>query len=300
METYIWNGAIVLSKLFFYLGFVLAAGYTFFAYGQGFPSSSDIKKGITDFSKLTMSFVAIALMANIAYFFAITGLMAEDGLRGAFSPNIIGLIWSTAIGDNALLRGIGLSTVILIVLISAAFQLSTLLRRGMQLLMFLAVLLLAYSFVQLGHISEIGLIGQIVLVFHVLVMAWWFGALYPLKVACLSFSDEELIKIMRSFSKQAVIMVFLSLAAGVLLAIELIDSVYALFNTSYGLTLLLKLSLVVSILGIAARNKLKLVPAIRENAGRKLLSKSITNEMMVAVAILGITAGLTTVVGPTA
>jgi putative copper resistance protein D len=49
---------------------------------------------------------------------------------------------------------------------------------------------------------------------------------------------------------------------------------------------------------IAATHKLKLVPQLKNNDGRKTLSKSISIEMFVAIAILSVTAVLTSIVGP--
>ncbi|WP_026375334.1 copper resistance D family protein [Aestuariibacter salexigens] len=295
METAIWNSAIVISKLFFYFGFVLAAGYAFFAFSKPWANQSAVKP---DIPKLTITLVAIALLANAVWFFATTGLMAEAGLQGAFDSFIVNMMWSAAIGDIALFRAVGLTMVLLAVMLASVVTLSRLLRGGIQLILVVAALFLAYSFIQLGHVSELGFTNQLLLLFHVLVMAWWFGSLYPLKRACDALEDEQLILMMESFGKQASVMVVLSVVAGVLLAIELIGSVNALFTTSYGLTLLVKLGLVVSILGIAARNKLRLVPAIQSGEGRALLSQSIANEMIVAVLILSVTAALTTVVGP--
>ena len=53
-----------------------------------------------------------------------------------------------------------------------------------------------------------------------------------------------------------------------------------------------------SILALAAKHKLILVPQLKNSQGREALSKSISIEMLVAFAILSVTAGLTSVVGP--
>ncbi|WP_088329428.1 CopD family protein [Lacimicrobium sp. SS2-24] len=298
MEMYLWNSAIVLSKLLFYLGFAAATGYTFFVYSKSFTSRSAADTELSAYRRLTISILAVAFMANIVGFFATTGAMAEDGIRGAMDPAIVAMMWSTATGDTALMRGIGLIAALLILLLPMALGSTKKTQGAKHLIMMTAVLLLAYSFVQLGHISERGWLNQALLMFHVFVMAWWFGALFPLKLACRSFSDEKLVEVMESFGKQAVYMVISSILAGVIMAVELIDSLAALFESSYGLTLLIKVVLVISILGIAATNKLKRVPSIKDGTGRRSLSRSISIEIMVACSILLVTAALTSVVYP--
>ena len=161
-----------------------------------------------------------------------------------------------------------------------------------------SLFLLAYTFTLIGHVFELGVFEKVLLMLHVLVMAWWFGALFPLRQACNERNYEQLYSLMDTFGKQASIAVSLLLVAGLWLAFQLVGNVEELFSSSYGQTLLLKLVLVVSILGIAAKHRLKLVPQLKNNDGREALSKSISVEMIVAFAILTVTAGLTSVVGP--
>lgn len=296
---YIWNTVIVLSKILFYVGFACIAGYTFFS--QFFNQvESDNKLKIEQlklFNWVKVSVVA-ALIANVISFFASTGAMAEEGIQGAFDPDMLDIMWDSSIGDGTLLRIIGLTLTILALVLPFRFRstaLSNCLKQGI--LMF-SLLTLAYSYTLLGHVSELGVFERALLIFHVLVMAWWFGALFPLKQACHVLDDDKLYLLMETFGKQASVVVSLLLLAGLLLAIQLVSSVEALLTSSYGQTLLLKLLFVISILAIAVKHKLKLVPQIKNNDGRKALSKSISIEMLIAVAILFISAGLTSVVGP--
>ena len=82
------------------------------------------------------------------------------------------------------------------------------------------------------------------------------------------------------------------------LSIQLVGSIDALVTTSYGQVLLFKLILVNSILLLAARHKFKLVPALNNSTGREMLSKSISIEIVIALAILLTTSVLTSLVGP--
>ena len=79
---------------------------------------------------------------------------------------------------------------------------------------------------------------------------------------------------------------------------ELFESPMALINTDYGLALLLKLTLVLVILGVAAMNKLMIVPALISSGSRVKLQRSIRYELAIAAAILVATSYLSTIVGP--
>ncbi|MBE1287076.1 MAG: copper-binding protein [Alteromonadaceae bacterium] len=296
MEMYIWNTVIVLSKIVFYVGFACIAGYTFFK--QVFEQSESHNNLAIANLKWIRGSIVIALLANGLWFFASTGAMAEEGIQGAFDPDILDIMWDSPIGDGTLLRGLGLVLAIFAITSHIKFKsvvLSNYLKQG---ILVSSLFLLAYTFTLIGHVSELGVFEKVLLMLHVLVMAWWFGALFPLKQACQKLSYAELHLLMESFGKQASIAVSLLLVAGLWLAFQLVGNVEELFSSSYGQTLLLKLALVTSILGIAAKHKLKLVPQLKNNDGREALSKSISIEMVVAFAILSVTAGLTSVVGP--
>ncbi|MBM7072442.1 CopD family protein [Shewanella sp. 202IG2-18] len=296
MEMIIWNTVIVLSKIVFYVGFACIAGYTFFR--QVFEQSESYNNLAIANLKWIRGSIVIALIANAIWFFASTGAMAEEGIQGAFDPDILDIMWDSSIGDGTLLRGIGLALAIFAITSHIKFK-SVALSNSIKLsILGLSLIVLSYTFTLFGHVSELGVLEKVLLMLHVLVMAWWFGALFPLKQACHEQDYEQLYSVMGKFGRQASIAVSLLLIAGLWLAFQLVGNVEELVSSSYGQTLLLKLVLVVSILGIAAKHKLKLVPQLKNNDGREALSKSISIEMVVAFAILSVTAGLTSVVGP--
>lgn len=129
-------------------------------------------------------------------------------------------------------------------------------------------------------------------------MAWWFGTLLPLIVACKEDSDKELHDVMHRFGQQAMFMVSVLLIAGLYVAIQLVGSFAALLNSGYGQVLLTKLVAVTGIMLIAAYHRFLLVPSLKYENSREKLSKSISIEAVVALAILTITASLTSLVGP--
>ena len=296
MEMYIWNTVIVLSKIVFYVGFACISGYTFFR--QVFEQSESHNNLAIANLKWIRGSIVIALLANGVWFFASTGAMAEEGIQGALSPDMLAIIWDSSVGDGTLLRGLGLVLAIFAITSHIKFKSVALSNNIKQSLLGLSLLLLSYTFSLFGHVSELEVFEKVLLMLHVLVMAWWFGALFPLKQACHEQDYEQLYSLMDKFGRQASIAVSLLLIAGLWLAFQLVGNVGELFSSSYGQTLLLKLALVTSILGIAAKHKLKLVPQLKNSDGREALSKSISIEMVVACAILSVTAGLTSVVGP--
>lgn len=292
----IWNTVIVLSKISFYVGFACIAGYTFFRQILGHNESHNNVE-IANL-KWTKASVIVALIANVVWFFASTGAMVEEGIQGALDPDMLAIMWDSSVGDGSLLRGLGLALAIFAITSRIKFKYLGLNKYLKQSVLVSSLLTLAYSFTLLGHISELGTIEKGLLILHVLVMAWWFGALLPLKQACHQLSYAELHLLMESFGKQASFTLSLLLVAGLWLVIQLVGSLDALISSSYGQTLLFKLALVVSILALAAKHKLILVPQLKNSQGREALSKSISIEMVVAFAILSVTAGLTSVVGP--
>lgn len=296
MEMYIWNTVIVLSKAVFYIGFACIAGYTFFS---NVYSGNVIENGEErSFSQITVVTAFIAFIANAVWFFASTGAMVEEGIAGAVDLDMINIMWDSSIGDTTLWRSVGLIGAATVVMFSSKFAVRKRSKCVLQALLVICLFVFSYSYTLVGHVSDLGVIEKGLLMVHVIVMAWWFGALYPLKQASNNTNYEQLHHLMEVFGKQASVMVTLLLLAGLILAIQLLGSVEALFSSSYGQALLVKLFLVTCILAIAAKHKLKLVPQLKNNIGREVLSKSISTEMIIAFAILTITAGLTSVVGP--
>jgi putative copper resistance protein D len=77
-----------------------------------------------------------------------------------------------------------------------------------------------------------------------------------------------------------------------------VHSLTELISTAYGRALAYKLLLVLALLGIAALNKFKLVPALLLLRSSAKFRHSVRIEMLVASLLLVLTAYLSTVVGP--
>ena len=77
---------------------------------------------------------------------------------------------------------------------------------------------------------------------------------------------------------------------------QLVGSVSALIGTGYGWALIIKVLLVGGLLGLAAANKLRFIPALRSGdpVAAKHLSNSLSGEWLFILAVLSTTAVLTT------
>ncbi len=162
----------------------------------------------------------------------------------------------------------------------------------------LAFLLLIFSFRFSGHISILSVTSKLSIAAHYSAFAAWIGSLYPLY--CLSFSEnlEYIQDRVKKFGDSAVALVAVLIVAGGLMVIELFDSIAEAFSTKYGQIFLIKLSLVVLILAIAAINRLRLTPRLVSKSGVVLFRQSLKVEILVALLILSITTYFSTIVGP--
>lgn len=209
------------------------------------------------------------------------------GFEGATNPMMLGFVWDSPLGTAAVWRAAG-ELAILAILIPRVGQWIAL----------AGSLAIAISFAQVGHsLGEPRAPLAVLLVLHMLAVAFWVGALLPLRKAALTPSGAD---VLHHFGNVAAFGVAALIVAGAALAWLLSGSVAALFGTAYGLGLLIKVVIVSALLGIAALNKLRFVPALRakEPSATISLKRSISIEMLAVVLILFATATLTSVTTP--
>ena len=209
------------------------------------------------------------------------------GFEGMTDPMMLGFVWESPLGTAAIWRGIGELTIVAI-----------LVPRIGQWIALAGSLAVAISFAQVGHaLGEPRVALLVLLVLHLLAAAFWVGALIPLRRAALAPTGTDLL---HHFGNIAAFGVAVLILAGTALAWLLSGSATALFGTVYGSALLVKAALVAVLLGFAAWNKVRLVPALRaEKPGAAhALRRSISMEMLAVVMILLLTATLTSVTTP--
>ena len=298
MELSFWALALLISKLGIYLGFAVAVG----GVSVVFVLAGDARRLGRSLSQYLWIPTGLALLCTGLAFFVQVGAVADSGWSGIWHPLFRSILWSSAVGESTLSRAIGFALMLFVV---ATFQTPRDVKGAgwFRILAFVlwvvALHLLAYSFSRVGHTAGLSFWAQIALSLHVVAVAWWMGALWPLWLSCKKLDGELLHALMHRFGQLAQAAVALLIALGVFLAIQILDSVSALWLTEYGRTLSLKLIGVSAILLLAFYHKLRLVPALLsnpENSGR--LARSIQIEMVLGLLIFLATVVLTTLVGP--
>ena len=236
------------------------------------------------------------MAASSAFFFFQVGAIADLGLRGMFDADLIGILIQTSNGSSAFTRTAGFAMMGL----AAVESISTSRFRRIAPSICLTiggVVILLYSFTTSGHLANADVLVQFTLVLHVLTVSLWVGSLYPLLRFSRTDELSSIQQIMHTFGKVANWIVLILLSCGLLLAWLLLEGVSDLVTTDYGRGLGVKVILVVALLLMAARNKLRLTPAMLQPGVGARLSLAIRIEILVALLILLTTAIITVIIG---
>lgn len=132
------------------------------------------------------------------------------------------------------------------------------------------------------------------LLMHVAVVTFWFGALAPLNRILKLAPAAEAARALQAFSRYAVALVPVIGVVGAALAALLLPDAAALL-TPYGLLLLAKVALFMTLLLIAARNRLRLLPDLVRGTMHAAvrLRRSIALESVLITTVLAVTALMT-------
>ena len=269
--------AAIITKFALYLGVMTAAGTVM----ATLMFRLDRTRG------LTAAFAVLGLLATLLAF-SLRGANLTGDISGMTDPEMLGLLWSTPVGTVLLLRLVGLSA-----LIAGLFMG----RVGICVSMLSGVIAI-WSFTQVGHVSgRDTTLLDIALMLHLLAVALWIGVLTPLKrLASSSVSYASAADVGHRFGVVATVTVPALIIAGGYMSYQMVGSFSALISTGYGQALIIKVLLVGLLLGLAAANKLRFIPALRagDPTAASHLSKSISIEWLIILAMLGTTAVLTT------
>lgn len=287
-----WIVAIFSSKLLLYIAYAMSVGGLAAAF-----MIQRYKPQHLPFLAYTLCGVILGLSVASLDFFLQVGSFSESGLAGMWDPIYIEILWQSGAGISYKLRLAGWLGILLLV---TAMRLNSTYAGPISFIALLVSLLIAASFSTVGHTAEQAIWVRLALVLHIFIAMWWIGFLYPLSHWCNEFPSNTLQLLMHEFGKQASVLVALLLIAGVGVAYALDGSFTALFTTTHGNILLLKIGVVAGILSLAAMHKFRLVPALNGRHSAMALRFSIGLEMVVALLILIITAALSTLFGPSA
>lgn len=159
------------------------------------------------------------------------------------------------------------------------------------------LLLIAVSFALTGHtaVHPVRWLLAPMLVIHLLVAAFWLGALVALYVATLR-EKAGAAPVIEAFSKVALWIVPLLAVAGVVMVLLLLPGLGA-FAQPYGWLLLAKMTGFVLLMGLAAANRWRLGPAVAAGATRAF-KRSVVAEYVLMAGVLAATATMTTLYSP--
>lgn len=304
-----WELISLICKLGLYLGLCAQAGclvnLAFYNDGSRRTTQGLLRYGLLG-SVLGFKAVLLNYLVQV-------GMINANGVAGMFDWAMIQLLLDTPQGESTLWRLLGFT----LALLTAVWALQFLagLRKPptsqqMRLILLpliFALLIQAGSFQMSGHVAVLGTSGQLAIALHVMAFAYWIGSLLPLYWLSLHQSGKQLQWHMARFGDHARLILLVLLLAGGLMLWQLLHSPSELLQTPYGLSLLLKLLLVAGLMAIAAHNRFALVPQLvpalesdttQSDAARLRLRSSIKMEMLLALAILAVTAYLSTLVGP--
>ena len=281
----IFEFASIIAKFFLYISVLTAVGTVLIV-----PIFH-----VKSMNRLIVIMVVIAFLASFALY-GIDAIMLTGDFSGLTDPEILFLLSETASGEAFYMRMAGLSLLLTGLLISLVFN-----KLG-KCLPVIGVLITLYSFTQVGHMTENNSIAvSFSLFIHLLTAGLWIGILLPLKNMALNENCIHVAaEVAHRFGQLAIIFVPVLILAGSYMAWVTFDNIEELITTSYGKTLLIKIFAVSIILIVAAYNKLRFVPELREG---KLdaainLAKTINAEWAVVAFILLTTSILTTVANP--
>ena len=235
------------------------------------------------------AFAILAISASVLGF-AVRGAGLLGSVRGLVDPEMIGILWNTSARTEILLRCLGMALVVIGLSVPGV---------GLWIAGAGGAAAL-WSFASVGHVAEAEPFWlSLVLLLHLAAAAIWIGILLPLQ----RLARDDLLAAAAlgiRFGKLAGVIVPGLVLAGLVMAWILLGNVSVLVGSAYGIMLLAKIGCVTVLLGAAAMNKLRFVPAMQkgDRAAATRLRQSIGLEWITFSAILLATAILTGLFGP--
>jgi copper resistance protein D len=237
---------------------------------------------------------AIAAIVLVAGHYALEAARMAGEMSGILDPALQEMAWNSP--ARAALIGRLLGLVLLAVGLWGAGVRWTMVAVG-------GAVLATGSFTLTGHTSvnvHRGALAALLLL-HLLVVAFWFGALWPLYVASLRETPARAADLIERFTAMATWLVPVILLAGIVMAVLLLPTVSAL-SEPYGELLIAKVVGFAMLMGLAAANKWRLGPALAHgpvHSGR-WFRRSVATEYLLIAAVLAITAVMTSFFSPEA
>jgi putative copper export protein len=280
------EGPDALSVAFRAVSFVLllnAAGIPIFiaVFGHLLPDS------LPAIAKLGWG-LAIGALVFVAGHHALEGARMAGEMGGVVDPAMQAMTLRSSEGAAFGLRMVGL------VLIAVG------LRRGALAVGITGAILATAAFTLTGHTSVTPYrpAAAALLTFHLLVVAFWLGSLWPLYLVAGREPPHRAAHVIDAFSRVAAWVVPVILLAGVGLTVLLVPS-WAVFRQPYGQLLLAKVALFAVLMALATLNKWTFGPACAKGRTRAF-KQALAIEYVLICIVLAITATMTTFYSPEA
>jgi copper resistance protein D len=162
----------------------------------------------------------------------------------------------------------------------------------------LGSLLSVTAFTLVGHtsITPHRLAAAALITLHLLVVAFWLGALWPLYLAAAKEQPSVTARAIDAFSVAAAWVVPLILLAGIGLTAVLVPS-FSTFGQPYGQLLLVKVGLFAVLMAMASLNKWRFGPACAQG-DTAAFKRTVLIEYVLICLVLAVTAAMTTFYSP--
>ena len=174
------------------------------------------------------------LIISVGMIFSIAGNLGGEFLS-ILDPIILELALTSKAGYAAIFALIGF----ILTVISTRHKVASLKFLG-----WLGIGFVLLSFIYTGHSQKSGILAQILLLFHLICVAFWLGSFIPLYNMCSSAKTSNLHVIAHRFGILAVFYLAVLIISGGSFAYILMNDIGLLFSTSYGNAFLIKISLV--------------------------------------------------------
>jgi len=145
-----------------------------------------------------------------------------------------------------------------------------------------------------GHSAAAGWVWWPVAAVHLMAAGFWFGSMPPLWLALRTSALPDAAALLQRFSRIAVPAVAVLAAAGAALALQRMHGLGDLAVTDYGRLVLAKIAGALLLIAIAARNRLRLTPAVARAAAdaARRLRLAITAELTLMAGVIALAAVL--------
>jgi putative copper resistance protein D len=237
---------------------------------------------------------ALAAIALVAAHYALEAARMSGEMSGIWDPTLQEIMWHSPNRVTLLCRLLGL--LLIAVGLQGGNNRWTIMAVG-------GAVLAAGAFTLMGHTSvnvHRATLATLLLV-HVLIVAFWFGALWPLYLASLRETPARASDLVERFTAVATWLVPVVLLAGMTMAALLLPNLAAL-REPYGRLLIAKVIGFALLMGLAAANRWRLGPALAKGTiqGQRRFRRSVAAEYLLIAAILTITAIMTAFYSPKA